>query len=88
MFLTKLLKRDLEMMRLTCEMELSLVADRLNITQGTIHSRFAWLRKKRVEAQRFINTINGFERGCPKLRKLLTPGSIKDQQEEVKVQMP
>lgn len=79
----KLTKRDIQMMRMTCQMELSLVADRLNMTRTAVHSRYDWLRRKRVECQTFINTLNALEKTCPKLQKLLKPSTLaKDVQTE------
>lgn len=72
----KLSKRDIEMLKLTCQMELSLVADRLNMKVSAVHSRYDWLRRKRVESQKFVNTINALEKMCPQLRKLLTPSTL------------
>jgi len=75
--LVRLTKRDLEMLKMACQMELPLVADRLDMTLSAVHARFYWIRKKRKEAQKFINILNNAERMCPKLKKLLTPAELR-----------
>ena len=72
--MTHLTKRDIEMLKMCCQMEIQLVADRLNIKTSTIYSRLAWLRRKKEENQTFVNQIYNFEKTCPKLKKLLTSG--------------
>lgn len=75
--MTKLSKRDLEMFKLSCQMELALVADRLNMSLEAVHQRYYWIRQKRKEWQRNINILNNAEKMCPKLKKLLTPTDLK-----------
>lgn len=75
--MTKLTNRDLKMFKLSCQMELPLVALKLDISLDTIHQRYYWIRKKRTEAQRLVNIINNAEKMCPKLKKLLTPSDLK-----------
>jgi hypothetical protein len=72
----KLSERDVKMMKMTCQMEIQLVAERLSLKASTIHSRYDWLRKKRVECQKFINVLNAMEKNCPKLKKLLNPNTL------------
>ena len=76
--MTQLTKRDIEMLKLCSQMEIQLVADRLNIKTSTIYSRFAWLRRKKEENQTFVNQIYNFEKTCPKIKKLLTSGERAD----------
>lgn len=80
--MTRLTKRDLNMLKMTCQMDLGLVAERLDLKTSALYARFAWLRRKRGENQKFINTLNSMERTCPKLRKLLTSGLIKNEVEK------
>ena len=70
--MAKLTKRDLEMWKLSCEMELPLVAQRLGISLDAIHQRYWWIRQKRKEAQKLVNQCNNADKTCPKLKKLLT----------------
>ena len=77
--MTGLTKRDLAMFKLICQMELSLVADKLKMDVGAIYSRLHWIRQKRKEWQRDINRLNNADRMCPKLKKLLTLGDLKDE---------
>lgn len=69
----KLTKRDLRMMDLICNMETTIVAEQLGMTTRAINSRFDWIRKKRTEAQLFLNTCLSYERKCPDLRRRITP---------------
>ena len=69
--MAKLTKRDLQMLKMTCEMELPLVAERLEMKLDAVHQRYYWIRQKRREAQKFVNICNNAEKICPKLRKLL-----------------
>ena len=75
--MSKLTDRDLEMWKLTCEMELPLVADKLNISVNAVRQRYFWIRKKRVEAQLFVNQCNNADKMCPKLKKMLTSSGLK-----------
>lgn len=54
-----------------------MVANELNISRGALDSRFAWIRKKRIQWQSDINRIVAAERMCGKLRALLTPRTEK-----------
>jgi len=72
-----LTKRDLRMFKLSCQMELSMVAIELEISRAALDSRFAWIRKKRTEWQNNINRIVAAEKMCGKLRALLTPRTEK-----------
>lgn len=76
--MTQLNERDKEMLKLLSEMELPLVASRLDMKPGAIYSRLAWLRKKKTENQTFLNQLYGFERTAPRIKKLLTPGDLKE----------
>jgi len=72
--MTRLTKRDNEMLKMLAQMETTLVADRLKLNTGTIYSRLAWLRKKKEENQTFVNQLYNFEKTCPRIKKLLTSG--------------
>jgi hypothetical protein len=74
-----LTKRDLQMMNLVCQMETELVAEKINLTVNAINSRFAWIRRKRIECRDFENTLLGYERKCPDLRRRLTPTTKKSE---------
>jgi hypothetical protein len=76
--MTRLTQRDIKMLKMICQMETQLVTERLGIKTTTFYSRIAWLRKKRIENQQFINTLNALEKTCPRLRKLLTSSEIKN----------
>ena len=76
--MAKLSQRDLQMLKLACQMELPIVADKLNMTLDAVHSRFYWIRQKRKAAQTFVNHCNNADKMCPKLKKLLTSGDLKE----------
>jgi hypothetical protein len=76
--MTRLTQRDIKMLKMICQMETQFVTERLGIKITTFYSRIAWLRKKRIENQQFINTLNALEKTCPRLRKLLTSSEIKN----------
>lgn len=72
-----LTKRDLKMFDLTCEMELPLVADRLDMSLDAVHQRYLWVRKKRKQAQKIVNICNNADKKCSRLKKFLTSSDLK-----------
>lgn len=70
-----LTERDLKMFKLCCQMEPSMAAIELEISRAALDSRFAWIRKKRVQWQRDLNRILAAEKMCGKLRRVLTPST-------------
>lgn len=72
--MTRLTERDEKMLRMCCEMDVQLVAQRLGVKTSTIYSRLAWLRKKKEENRKFVNMLLNYEKMCSKLKKLLTIG--------------
>lgn len=75
--MTGITDRDQEMFKLTCRMELKMVAKQLGVSYNTLKSRYAWIRNRRVEWQRNINILNNADKMCGKLKKLLTKGNLK-----------
>jgi len=75
--MSKLSDRDKEMLTMLSNMETRLVAEKLGITERAIYSRLHWLRKKKKEAQTFVNQLNNYANASGTIKKLLIVGERK-----------
>lgn len=79
----KLRGKDERMLEMLVSKDAVIVASELDYeSPNPLYQRLHRIRKRRVEAQKFVNKLNNFSSRSPRLRKFLTSGQISDLKEE------